>query len=54
MKIETPHEFQLWLDEYKHSANYFMIGAQTKDQLHALFITLRDAFIAGSKPVGDK
>lgn len=53
MKIEATKEFLDWFEKYKHTANYFMAHREgDKDQLHALFLCLRDAFIKGSEPEG--
>jgi hypothetical protein len=52
MKIEAPKEFLDWFEDYKHTANYFMAHVEgNKDQLHALFLCLRDSFIKGQQVV---
>lgn len=51
MKVEVHIEFLDWFEEYKHTANYFMAHKEgDKDQLHALFLCMRDAFNKGFQP----
>lgn len=49
MKIESPKKFVEWLQKYNQTANFFIVAevVHNEDQRHALFLCLRDAFIAG-------
>lgn len=54
MKVLPPKEFVVWYEKYTHTANYFMAlddvnTNQSSDQQHALWLCMRDAFIAGSE-----
>jgi hypothetical protein len=54
MKIECK-EFDLWLKEYEPKANYFVAQVQNdKDQNHALYLCMRDAFVAGMLDTGSE